>query len=203
MTAGRVLALGQIALLCLAAVAPAGPTWAGAAALRSGAYDPPRQAPDFALPATNGTEFRLGRHRGTVIALTFGYTSCPDVCPTVLAELAQMRARLGRSARRVQVVYISVDPERDTLSRLRAYTEQFDQTILGLTGSMDQLAAVWKAYGVSVARRELPGTRPRLYLVDHSASVFLIDPAGRLRVMAPFGTPVDDIVHDIRALLGE
>jgi protein SCO1/2 len=121
----------------------------------------------------------------------------------VLAELAQVRERLGGAAKRVQVVYVSVDPERDTPARLRAYTEQFDKSFLGLTGPADQLAPVWKAYGVSVVRRELPGTKPPMYLIHHSASVFLIDPAGRLRVMAPFGTPVDDVLHDIRTLLKE
>jgi protein SCO1/2 len=145
----------------------------------------------------------LSRHLGKVIVLTFGYTSCPDICSTVLAELAQVRQRLGTAAKRVQVVYVSVDPERDTPARLRAYTEQFDKTFLGLTGPMDRLAPVWKAYGVSVVRRELPGTKPPMYLIHHSASVFLIDPTGRLRVMAPFGTPVDDVLHDIRTLLEE
>ena len=84
--------------------------------LRSGAFEPPRPAPDFALPAASGAEFRLSRHRGKVVVLAFGYTHCPDVCPTVLAELAQVRARLGRGRERVQVVYVSVDPERDTPS---------------------------------------------------------------------------------------
>jgi protein SCO1/2 len=173
------------------------------ARFRSGAFEPPRPAPDFTLPAASGAEFRLSRHLGKVVVLTFGYSSCPDVCPTVLAELAQVRERLGAAARRVQVVYVSVDPERDTPTRLQGFTEQFDKTFLGLTASMDELAPVWKAYGVSVARRELPGSKPPTYLVHHSASVFLIDGAGRLRVMAPFGTPSDDVLHDIRLLLEE
>jgi len=173
------------------------------ARFRSGAFEPPRPARDFTLPAASGAEFRLSRHLGKVVVLTFGYSSCPDVCPTVLAELAQVRERLGAAARRVQVVYVSVDPERDTPTRLQGFTEQFDKTFLGLTASMDELAPVWKAYGVSVARRELPGSKPPTYLVHHSASVFLIDGAGRLRVMAPFGTPSDDVLHDIRLLLEE
>ena len=173
------------------------------ARFRSGAFEPPRPAPDFTLPAASGAEFRLSRHLGKVVVLTFGYSSCPDVCPTVLAELAQVRERLGAAARRVQVVYVSVDPERDTPTRLQGFTEQFDKTFLGLTGPMDQLAPVWKAYGVSVVRRDLPGSNPPTYLVHHSASVFLIDAAGRLRVMAPFGTPADDLLHDIRVLLKE
>jgi len=173
------------------------------ARFRSGAFEPPRPARDFTLPAASGAEFRLSRHLGKVVVLTFGYSSCPDVCPTVLAELAQVRERLGAAARRVQVVYVSVDPERDTPTRLQGFTEQFDKTFLGITASMDELAPVWKAYGVSVARRELPGSKPPTYLVHHSASVFLIDGAGRLRVMAPFGTPSDDVLHDIRLLLEE
>ena len=175
----------------------------GAAVFKSGTFEPPRQAPDFALRATSGAEFRLSRHRGKVIVLTFGYTNCPDVCPTVLAELAQMRLRLGKAANRVQVIYVSVDPERDTIERLNAYTQVFDKTFLGLTGSADQLGPVWKAYGVSIARRQVAGGGPGAYSVHHSASLYLIDPAGRLRVMAPFGTPVDDVLHDVRALLAE
>jgi protein SCO1 len=203
MTARRVLALVALTVGCVAASAPAYSAPAEAAELRSGAFDPPRPAPDFTLPATSGAEFRLRRHLGKVVVLTFGYSSCPDVCPTVLAELAQVRERLGVAAKRVQVVYVSVDPERDTPPRLRSFTEQFDKTFLGLTGSVDQLTAVWKAYGVSVVRRDLPGSQPPTYLVHHSASVFLIDAAGRLRVMAPFGTPSDDVLHDIRILLKE
>lgn len=199
----RLVAAIVLAAGCVVAGVPASAAPAGGVGLRSGAFDPPRPAPDFTLPTTRGEEFRLSRHLGKVVALTFGYTSCPDVCPTVLAELSQLRLRLGAAAKRVQVVYVSVDPERDTSSRLRAYTEQFDKTFLGLTGAADQLVPVWKAYGVSVVRRDLPGSKPPTYLIHHSASVFLIDPAGRLRVMAPFGTPLDDMLHDVRALLKE
>ena len=198
---------GAVVLLAFALAlgwpAPAAPEAARNAALRSGAFEPARPAPELALPATSGGDFRLARQRGKVVALTFGYTSCPDICPTVLAELAEVRVRLGAAARRVQVAYVTVDPDRDGPARLHAYTEQFDKTFVGLTGTPERLAAVWKAYGVSVVRRDLPGTRPPMYLLHHSASVFLIDPEGRLRVMAPFGTPVDDVVHDIRILLEE
>jgi protein SCO1/2 len=202
-TAPRLVAALVLAAGCAVAGAPGTAAPAGSAGLRSGAFDPARPAPDFALPTTQGGEFRLSRLLGKVVALTFGYTSCPDVCPTVLAELSQLRVRLGAAAKRVQVVYVSVDPERDTAARLRAYTEQFDKTFLGLTGAPDQLAPVWKAYGVSVVRRDLPGSKPPTYLIHHSASVFLIDRTGRLRVMAPFGTPVDDVLHDVRTLLEE
>ena len=204
MTARRVVALVALAVSCVGAGAPAHTAPAGSATLRSGAFDPPRPAPDFALPAASGAGFRLSRHLGKVVVLTFGYTSCPDVCPTVLAELAQVREQLGdTAAKRVQVVYVSVDPDRDNPARLRGFTEQFDKTFLGLTGSTAELAPVWKAYGVSVIRRDLPGSTPPMYLIHHSASVFLIDTVGRLRVMAPFGTPPDNVLHDIRILLKE
>jgi protein SCO1 len=196
-----VSARGLVALwaLALAGLAPA--VLAGAAAFRGGAFEPPRAAPDFALATSAGGEFQLSRARGKVVLLTFGYTNCPDVCPTVLAELAQVRSRLGGDAGRVQVVYVSVDPERDTTERLRAYVSIFDKTFLGLTGSTAQLGPVWKAYGISIARREIPGGGPQSYGVHHTASVYVIDTAGRLRVMAPFGTPVDDVLHDVRILL--
>ena len=204
--AGAVRA-GLVLALAAGLVPPAGmarsPAAAAGVPLRSGAFEPARPAPDFALTATEGAEFQLSRARGKVIVLTFGYTNCPDVCPTVLAELAQLRTWLGRDAERVQVVYVSVDPERDTPGRLRAFTEQFDRTFIGLTGSADQLAAVWRAYGVQVARRDVPGSNPPTYAVHHSASVFVIDAAGRLRVMAPFGTPSADVLHDIGVLLKE
>lgn len=192
----QLLASCALALACVAFAAPV-----GGAGFRTGAFEPARPAPDFALPATGGAEFRLSGARGKVVLLTFGYTNCPDVCPTVLAELAQVRARLGGEAGRVQVLYVSVDPERDTTARLRAYVQVFDTTFLGLTGSTAELEPVWKAYGVSIARREIPGAGPRAYGVHHTASVYVVDTEGRLRVMAPFGTPVDDLVHDVRVLL--
>jgi protein SCO1/2 len=198
----RLLAAVAVGALVIAA-STTGAAAAAGAPLRSGAFDPPRQAPDFTLASAGGAEFQLRRLQGKVVVLTFGYSSCPDVCPTVLAELAQVRVRLGTAAKRVQVVYVSVDPERDTPARLRAFTEQFDKTFVGLTGPAEQLAAVWKAYGVSVVRKDLPGSKPPTYLVHHTASVFLIDSAGRLRVMAPFGTPSDDVLHDVRVLLKE
>ena len=190
------LIASALALFCVALAASA-----GGAEFKSGAFEPARPAPDFALPATSGGEFRLSGTHGKVTLLTFGYTNCPDVCPTVLAELAQLRARLGRDAGRVQVVYVSVDPERDTAARLRAYVHVFDTTFVGVTGSAAQLEPVWKAYGVSIARREIPGGGPQAYAVHHTASIYMVDTDGRLRVMAPFGTPVDDLVHDVRVLL--
>jgi protein SCO1/2 len=191
------MSLGLAALLLLL-WAPA--TGGAGPAFRGGALDPPHQAPEIVLPAADGSEFRLSRHRGDVVALAFGYTFCPDVCPATLAELAQVRARLGRAAARVHVVFVTVDPERDGPERLRAYTRAFDPTFVGVTGSPERLAAVQRAYGV-VARKQTPRGTAAAYLMDHSASVYVIDPEGRLRLIFPFGTSIDDMTHDIALLL--
>lgn len=190
----RLLAFAVIAVLSATIEAAAAPGF------RGGTLDPPRPAPEIALRTHEGAEFRLSRHRGDVVAITFGYTFCPDVCPTTLAELAQVRARLGPAAARFRVIFVTVDPERDGPERLRAYTQAFDRTFTGLTGTAAELAAVQKAYGVIVRKQTVRGTSAA-YLVDHSALVYVVDPEGRLRLMFPFGTSVDDMTHDIGLLL--
>ena len=184
----------MMVLLSVSVVRAAGPMF------RGGHLDPPRLAPDIVLRAHDGSDFRLSRHRGDVVAIAFGYTFCPDVCPTTLAELAQVRARLGAAAGRLRIVFVTVDPERDGPERLRAYTQAFDRTFIGLTGSPEQLAAVQRAYGVIARKQTVRGTSAA-YLVDHSAFVYVVDPEGRLRLMFPFGTSVDDMTHDVRLLL--
>lgn len=169
-------------------------------AFKSGVLEPPRAAPDFALKAPDGAEFRLSRQRGVVVALTFGYTFCPDVCPTTLAELAAVKTKLGGDAKTFAVVFVTVDPERDGPERLRSYTAAFDRTFTGLTGSAEQLAAVRQAYGVTARKRIVPGTSAA-YLVDHSAFVYVVDAGGRLRLMFPFGTSIEDMAHDIRLIM--
>jgi len=167
------------------------------AALKAGAFTPARSAPDFSLGGSNGTELKLSRYRGKVVALGFGFTSCPNVCPTTLAVLAQARKQLGAEGDRLQVVYVTVDPERDDAGRMREYLAAFDRTFVGGTGTPEQLAAVRKAYGV-VARR-VPGAGGD-HSMDHSSFILLIDPQGRLRALMPYGHGPDDYVHDIRIL---
>ena len=169
--------------------------------LKSGVFNPPRPAPEFSLRGSDGAEFKLSRYRGKVVALGFGYTFCPDVCPTTLAELAQARKKLGADAKDFQVVYVTVDPERDSAARLKTYLSAFDESFIGATGTPEQLASVRKAYGISIAKKTVEG-HPSAYLVHHSSFVYFIDREGRLRAMLPFGgRTVDDIAHDIRALL--
>ena len=169
-------------------------------ALRTGIFDPPRQAPEFSLAGSNGAPVKLSSYRGKVVALGFGYTSCPDVCPTTLADLAKARKKLGGAAKDFQVIYVTVDPERDNAALLREYLAAFDPTFLGATGAPAELAQVRKAYGIQTSRTP-PRGNPPAYFVHHSSYVYLIDRSGRLRAMMPFGVSVDDIVHDAATLL--
>ena len=165
--------------------------------LKAGAFDPVHAAPEFALRGSDGSKVTLARYRGKVVLLTFGFTHCAAVCPTTLATLAQARSGLGDAADRVQVIFVTVDPERDNAAHLREYLAAFDPGFIGATGAPDALAAVREKYGVTAVRQ---GTGPD-YAMAHTSSIFLIDRAGRLRAMMPFGHDAPDFVHDIELLL--
>jgi len=169
------------------------------AAMRAGAFEPPHPAPDFSLHASDGSEASLARYRGKVVLLTFGFTYCAAVCPTTLATLAQTRAALGKAAQSVQVIFVTVDPERDTPEQLQNYVTAFDPAFMGATGRPEALASVREAYGVTATRE---GSGPD-YAVAHTSSIFLIDRAGRLRAMMPYGRDAADYVNDVNILLGE
>lgn len=169
--------------------------------LKAGVFEPPRAAPELALPAANATPFRLADYRGKVVVLAFGYTHCQAVCPVTLAMLAQAWQQLGADAARAQVVFVSVDPERDSVQQMARYVKRFDARFVGLSGSPAQVAAVMQAYGVSAERHPVGSSGD--YVIGHSSSIYLIDRQGRLRALQPFGRPAADIVHDVRALLGE
>jgi protein SCO1/2 len=166
--------------------------------LKSGEFSPPRMAPDFSLRGSNGAELKLSRYRGKVVALGFGYSSCPEVCPTTLAELAATRKKLGADGNDFQVIYVTVDPERDTVDRLKAFVGGFDPSFIGATGTPAQLAEVRKAYGINAVKIKSGDNN---YVYNHSSFVYLIDREGRLRAMSPYGRAVDDVVHDVRVLL--
>jgi protein SCO1 len=179
--------------LCAAAAARA----ADAPALKAGVFDPPRMAPDFALRGSDGGELALSRFRGKVVVLGFGFTSCPDVCPITLGTLASAHKKLGERGSEVQVVYVTVDPERDDAETLRAYLTKFDASFLGGTGTAGQLEAVRNEYGIAAQRI----ARGDSYGFSHSSYTYLIDRAGRLRALMPYGSSADSYVHDLLILL--
>jgi len=157
-------------------------------------------APEIELTQTNGELFRLTEQRGKIILLFFGYTSCPDVCPTTLAELKQVLDKMGEKANSVEVVFVTVDPERDAPEKIRKYLDHFNSSFIGLSGSQAELEKVWSDYGVfrEVVKEENTALG---YIVNHTARVTLIDAAGNMRLSYGFQTPVDDIVHDLKLLL--
>ncbi len=167
--------------------------------LKAGVFDPPRAAPALSLQSSNGGALSLQAYRGQVVLLGFGFTSCPEVCPTTLAVLASARKRLGAQAGQVQVVYVTVDPERDDAERMRTYLTAFDPSFVGGTGTPAQLAAARASYGV-MAERQAVGDGN---FYAHSSSVYLIDRKGRLRGMMPYGRTPEDYAHDVRVLLAE
>lgn len=188
----RVLAL----LLLLIIGAPAIDRAEGAD-FKAGVFSPPRLAPEFSLAGSDGAELKLSRYRGKVVLLGFGFTHCPQVCPTTLALLAQARKKLGTAGNEMQVVYITVDPERDNAERMRQYLSSFDPTFVGGTGTPNQLSAVRKNFGIVANKVASAGG----YSVDHSSSIYIIDRDGNLRAMMPYGRNADDFAHDVKILL--
>ncbi|MEP6505445.1 MAG: SCO family protein [Betaproteobacteria bacterium] len=165
--------------------------------LKAGTFSPPHAAPEFTLSGSDGAPLSLARYRGKVVALAFGFSHCADVCPVTLATLAQARKALGPQGRDLQVVYVTVDPERDDAARMKTWLAAFDPTFVGGTGSKQALDAVDKQYGVSANKVTTAGG----YSIGHSSSVYLIDRDGRLRAMMPYGHAPEDYAHDVRLLL--
>jgi protein SCO1 len=170
-----------------------------AAAFKAGTFDPPRPAPDFSLQGSDGHELRIDRFRGKVVLLAFGFSSCTEVCPVTLATFAQARRTLGAGAADVQVIYVTVDPQRDVPERLKQFLGSFDNTFIGGTGTEAQLAAVRQEYGVTA--RKIPYENG--YSYAHSSFTYLIDRNGRIRALMPYGHSADDYVNDLTILLRE
>jgi protein SCO1/2 len=168
-------------------------------AFRGTLYDPALPASEIELARDNGSSFRLSELSGNVVLLFFGYTSCPDVCPTTLSELRKVTEELGSAAGQVKVVYVTVDPERDTPEKTQKYVSIFNPSFIGLSGSLEELQPVWRDYGVY---REIDqaSTSAAGYLVNHTARVYVIDREGNLRLSYSYGTPTEDIVHDLKIL---
>lgn len=166
--------------------------------LKAGVLSPVLAAPPLELQGTDGRPLNLANYRGKVVMLAFGFSSCGEVCPITLATLAGARRKLGAEAERVQVVYVTVDPERDTEAQMKKYLAAFDATFVGGVGTRAQIDAAQKRYGISSSKTVYPDGG---YTIGHSSSIYLIDRAGGLRAVMPYGRSVDDFVHDLRILL--
>jgi protein SCO1/2 len=164
--------------------------------------EPPDVAVDFTLTDQNSNTFRLADQRGKVVVIFFGYTNCPDICPATMSDMQVVMNRLGDQRDQLKVVFITVDPERDTSERLQRFIGMFNQDIIGLTGDQATLSSVYKAYGAGATRRDLPDSA-LVYAMDHTATSTIIDKQGQRRLLFGFGTSVDDMFSDLSALINE
>jgi len=154
---------------------------------------------ELRLTDHNGKPRTLGDFRGKVVLVNFGYTQCPDVCPTTLADLASAMKKLGADASQVQVLFVTVDPKRDKPELLRQYLPAFDPSFLGLAGDADATAKVERDF--KVYAKERPGKTPDTYTVDHAAQTFVFDRQGKLRLVMGYGMAPEAIASDVRILL--
>jgi protein SCO1 len=153
----------------------------------------------FSLPDQDGKTRTPSDFKGKVTAVFFGYTQCPDVCPTALAELAQVKKSLGKDGERLQAVFITVDPQRDTPELLKSYVRAFDPAFVALRGTPEQTAQVAKDFKVFFAKS--PGKTPDSYTVDHTAGTYLFDTSGRVRLFERYGSGQQALTSDVKALL--
>ncbi|OIR06805.1 hypothetical protein GALL_110530 [mine drainage metagenome] len=154
---------------------------------------------DFALTDQTGHLRHLSDYKGKAVVIFFGYTQCPDVCPTTLAGLAEAMKLLGADAKRVQVLFVTVDPERDTQALLAAYVPQFDPSFVGLYGDAATTAATAKEF--KVFYQKVAGSTPQTYTIDHTASSYAYDPKGRLRLLIRHDETPQNVADDLRLLL--
>ena len=173
-------------------------TPADAGALKAGVLSPVMAAPELKLQATDGKPLTLARYRGKVVLLAFGFSSCGEVCPITLATLAGARKKLGEAAANVQVVYVTVDPERDDAARMKKYLASFDASFVGGVGTRAEIDAAQKSYGISSTKQVYADGN---YTIGHSSSIYMIDRTGGLKAVMPYGHTADDFVHDLKILL--
>lgn len=188
------LALGAAALLAACDRAPA-PAAFQAIDITGADY-----AKELPLPDLDGRARTLAEFRGKAVVVFFGFTQCPDVCPTTLAEIAAVKKELGAAGERIQTVFVSLDPERDTPELLKNYVATFDPGVVALRGTPEQTQAAAKAYKVFF--QKVPGKEPGSYSIDHTAGAYVFDTEGRVRLFVRYGTPLASWVTDLKQLLG-
>lgn len=193
-----------VGVLLVVALAGALALWlAEPATFRGTSYEEPYpNASEFELTRSDGSRLRLSELRGNIVLVFFGFTTCPDVCPTTLAELNLALSKLpAEDAEQVKVIFITADPERDTPEIAQEYVSRFNPTFIGLSGEPEELEMTWFEYGVM--RTIEQGQSAAGYLITHTARVTMIDRQGHLRVSFAFDTPVEDIVHDLKLILDQ
>ena len=192
----RILLSGFIAILFLVNACVRSPASFKATDITGATF-----ARDFALTDQSGQPRALADFKGKVVVVFFGYVQCPDVCPTTLSTLREVREKLGAGGDKLQVVFITIDPERDTGEVMSLYVPAFHPSFIGLRGDAATTEKVAKEFRILFLKN--PGKSPTSYTVDHSAGVFIFDTQGKIRLYASQNMTVDSYVHDIQALLGK
>ena len=164
-----------------------------------GNFTPPNPAASIELTDQDGNPFTLAQQSGKVSIIYFGYTYCPDFCPTTLVDLQKVEDALGEDADKVDVILVTVDPERDTPERLKEYLAFFNPEFIGLTGTVEQIDALKGPWGIIATPQ--PADSSGQYLVDHSTALYAVDQDGNLRLTWAYGTPVEHITEDIQHIL--
>jgi protein SCO1 len=187
-----------ITILLSAIVALANAAIPATDTLKAGVLTPVMAAPALKLQGSDGRPLDLERFRGKVVLLAFGFSNCGEVCPITLATLAGARRKLAADATNVQVVYVTVDPERDDAAQMRKFLGSFDPTFIGGVGTRAEIDAAQKNFGISSTKTvNADGS----YSIGHTSSIYMIDRAGGLRAVMPYGHTVDEFVHDLKILL--
>ena len=174
---------------------------AAAPELRGTEYSEPRQTPAFTLQNAAGEAVSLETYRGKVVPIYFGYTFCPDVCPLTMANLARVQSQMDDAGDDLQVLMITVDPQRDSATVVQDYVASFHPTFTGLSGTEEQIAEAAAPFGVFYEKAE--GSEATGYLVDHTARIFVIDKRGALRATYSYDASVEDLAADMRTLIAE
>lgn len=156
---------------------------------------------DWTMPNSEGGTSSLSDFKGKVTYVFFGFAQCPDVCPTTMLEMAEVKSQLGELADQLQILFVTVDPERDTPEVMRAYLDSFDPKALALIGNAEQTKQMAESFRITYEK--VPGPSPEVYTMNHTAGGFLYDPQSQMRLYLPYGTTPEAITEDVRALLKE
>jgi protein SCO1 len=197
----NLLALSAPALLAAPLLSACQQKAAPAAAFKGIDITGAEYAKAFDLPDTEGKRRSLADFKGKVTVVFFGFTQCPDVCPTTMLELAEVKKAMGADGAKVQGVFISVDPERDTPELLKAYVSNFNPEFVALRGTLEETKATAKAFKVFFAK--VPGKTEGNYTVDHTAGSYVFDAKGQIRLFTRYGTGADALKHDLQLLVAQ